>query len=128
MIQLELGMEVSIFFARFYGSLFIILGLQSVFANLLGRTIKMTEEHTITVSTGYITFLLGLVTVILHNIWVLDWRVAITILGWSTLIKGGMKIGFPGQVHKQAQIFKSQQKLWGAIIVLLGAWLFWVSF
>ena len=121
-------MEVSIFFAKFYGSLFIILGSQFIFANLLGRTIKMTEEHAITVSTGYITFLLGLVTVILHNIWVLDWRVAITILGWSTLIKGGMKIGFPGQVNKQAQMFKSQQKLWGVIIVLIGVWLFWVSF
>jgi hypothetical protein len=123
-----MGMEISIFFARFYGSLFIVLGLQSVFANLLGRTIKMTEEKAITVSTGYITFLVGLVTVILHNIWVLDWRVAITILGWSTLIKGGMKIGFPGHVHKQAQMFKSLDKFWGFIIFLMGAWFFWMSF
>lgn len=121
-------MDISIFFARFYGSLFVILGLQSVFANLLGRTIKMTEDKAITVSTGYITFLLGLVTVILHNIWVLDWPAAITILGWSTLIKGGMKIGFPEQVHKQAQMFKAQQKLWGFIIFFIGAWFFWVSF
>lgn len=121
-------MEITIFFARFYGSLFIILGLQSVFANLLGRTIKMTEDKAITVSTGYITFLLGLVTVILHNIWVFDWRVAITILGWTTLLKGATKIGFPEHVNKQAQMFKAQQKLWGFIIFLMGAWLFWMSF
>ena len=127
-VQLYLDMEISVFFARFYGTLFIILGLQAVFANLLGRTIKMTEDKAITVSTGYITFLLGLITVILHNVWVADWQVAITILGWSTLIKGGMKIGFPEHVHKQAQMFKAQQKLWGGIIVLLGAWLFWMSF
>ncbi len=121
-------MDITIFFARFWGSLFIILGLQSVFANLLGRTIKMTEEKAITVSTGYITFLLGLVTVILHNVWAFDWRVTITILGWSTLIKGGMKIGFPELIHKQAQMFKAQQKLWGFVILLMGAWLFWISF
>ncbi len=121
-------MEISIFFARFWGSLFITLGLQSVFANLLGRTIKMTEDKTITVSTGYITFLLGLVTIILHNIWVVDWRVAITVLGWSTLLKGIMKIGFPTHVQKQAQMFKARQKLWGFIILLIGAWLFWMSF
>jgi hypothetical protein len=121
-------MDISVFFARFYGSLFIILGLQSVFANLLGRTIKMTEEHAVTVSTGYITFLLGLITVILHNVWAYDWRIAITILGWTTLLKGATKIGFPEHINKRAQMFKAQQKLWGGIIVLLGAWLFWVSF
>lgn len=74
-------MDISIFFARFWGCLFAILGLQSIFTNLLGRTIKMTEDRAITVSTGYITFLLGLVTVIAHNFWVSDWRISITILG-----------------------------------------------
>jgi hypothetical protein len=87
-------MEISIFFAKFWGSLFIILGLASLGAKFLGKVIKMTEDKTVTVSTGYITFLLGLVTVILHNIWVADWRVAITILGWVTLLKGMTKIGF----------------------------------
>ncbi|MDP2873922.1 MAG: hypothetical protein Q8N84_01330 [bacterium] len=121
-------MEISIFFAKFWGSLFMILGLMSIGAKFLGRVIKYTEDKTITVSTGYITFLLGLVTVILHNIWVTDWRVAITILGWVTLLKGITKIGFPEHVHKQAQMFKSQQALWGFVIFLLGAGLFWMSF
>jgi len=120
-------MDISVFFARFYGSLFVILGLQSVYANLLGRTIKMTEDHAITISTGYITFLLGLVTVIAHNVWVSDWRVAVTILGWMTLLKGATKIAFPGHINKNAQMFKAQQKLWGGVIFLLGAWLFWMS-
>lgn len=121
-------MDITIFLARFWGALFMILGLQSVFANLLGRTIKMTEEKAVTVSTGYITFLLGLATVILHNVWVLNWTVAITILGWATLLKGITKIGFPEHVHKQAQIFKSMDKFWGFVIFLIGAWFFWMSF
>lgn len=121
-------MDITIFLARFWGSLFMILGLQSVFVNLLGRTIKMTEERAITVSTGYITFLLGLATVILHNIWVPNWTVAITILGWTTLLKGITKIGFPEHVHKQAQMFGSIDKFWGFVIFLMGAWLFWMSF
>lgn len=121
-------MDITIFLARFWGGLFIILGLQSVFANLLGRTIKMTEVRAITVATGYITFLLGLATVILHNIWVPNWKVVITILGWTTLLKGITKVGFPEQVHKQAQMFKSLDKFWGLVIFLMGAWLFWMSF
>jgi len=120
--------EITIFLARFWGSLFMILGFSTITAGLLGRIIKYTEDRTITVSTGYITFLLGLVTVILHNVWVLDWRVTITILGWITFFKGITKIVFPGHVNKQAQKFKKLQWLWGAIIFLIGAWFFWMSF
>lgn len=83
-----------------------ILGLMSVGARLLGRIIEYTEDKTITISTGYITFLLGLISVTMHNIWVVDWRVAITILGWTTLLKGIEKIGFPDRVNKKAQMFK----------------------
>src|SRR3990170_3010141 len=121
-------MDATIFFAKFWGSLFMILGLLSVGAKLLGRIIKYTEDRTITISTGYITFLMGLVTVILHNLWVADWRVAITILGWVTLLKGMTKIGFPEHVNKRAQMFKGQQTLWGVVIFLIGAWFFWASF
>jgi hypothetical protein len=120
-------MEISFYLARFWGSLFIILGLGSVAVKLLGRIIKYTEDRTITISTGYITFLLGLITVTLHNIWVADWRVAITILGWTTLLKGIEKIAFPGRVNKAAQLFKGGQTFWGFIIFLIGVFYFWIS-
>jgi hypothetical protein len=120
--------EITIYLARFWGSLFMILGFFVISVGLLGRIIKYTEDKTITISTGYITFLLGLVTVVLHNLWVLDWRIAITILGWATLGKGIMKIVFPQEIHKKAQMFKKQQWIWGIIIFLMGAWFFWMSF
>lgn len=120
-------MDITVFFARFWGSLFIILGLSSIVAKFLGRVIKMTEDKTITVSTGYITFLLGLVTVILHNIWVYDWKVTVTVLGWVTLFKGITKVAFPEHVHKRAQMFKGQQALWTFVILILGVWFFWMS-
>lgn len=120
--------EITIFLARFWGSLFMILGFSSIAAGFLGRVIKYTEDKTITISTGYITFLLGLITVVLHNLWVWDWRVAITILGWTTLFKGIEKIALPERVNKKAQMFKKLQWLWGAIIFLIGTWFFWMSF
>jgi hypothetical protein len=121
-------MEASIYLARFWGSLFIILGLGSVLAKFLGRVINYTEDKTITVSTGYITFLLGLITVTMHNIWVADLRVAITILGWTTLLKGIEKIIYPNRVNKIAKMFKDKQTLWGFVIFLIGAFYFWMSF
>jgi len=121
-------MELSIFFARLWGSFFIIFGSLFIITKQLGRTIEMTDNKSFVISTGYITMLMGLVTVILHNVWVLSWEVAITILGWSTLIKGITKIGFPEQIHKQAQRFKKKQWLSAIFLILLGAWLIWMSF
>lgn len=119
--------EISIYLARFWGALFLILGFSSIAAGFLRRIIKYTDDRTITISTGYITFLLGLVTVVLHNLWVWDWRLGITLLGWITLLKGYIKIVFPGNVNKQAQMFKKLSWLWGLIIFLIGAWFFWMS-
>lgn len=88
----------------------------------------MTENKAFVISTGYITLLMGLVTVILHNVWVLDWRSVITLLGWATLLKGIAKVGFPEHIHKQAQRFRHKQELSAIFLILLGSWLLWVSF
>jgi len=121
-------MDISIFFARFWGSFFVVFGLLFIITKQLGKTIEMTDNKAFVISTGYISFLMGLVTVILHNVWALNWKVAITILGWSTLIKGIMKIGFPEVIHKQAQRFKKKQWISTIILMLLGGWLLWMSF
>jgi len=121
-------MEISIFFARLWGSFFIIFGLLFIVTRQLGKTIEMTDDKAFVISTGYITLLMGLVTVILHNVWVWNWTVIITVLGWSTLIKGIMKIGFPETIHKQAQRFKKKQFVSAFFIIIMGAWLFWMSF
>jgi len=88
----------------------------------------MTDDPAFVISTGYFTLILGLVTVILHNVWVADWRVIITFLGWSTLIKGIMKIGFPEEIHKQAQRFKKKQEYSAVFLLILGVGLLYMSF
>ena len=121
-------MELTIFFARLWGSYFIIFGLLFIITRQLGKTIEMTDDKAFVISTGYITLIMGLVTAILHNVWVADWRVVITLLGWSTVIKGIQKIGFPEHIHKQAQMFKKKQWLSAVFLIILGAWLMWMSF
>ncbi len=121
-------METSILFARLWGSLFVIFGVLFVVAKQLGRTIEMTDDKAFVISTGYVSLLMGLVTVIWHNVWVADWRVLITILGWMAVIKGIQKIGFPGFIRKQAQRFKRKQWLSAIFLVVLGAYLLWASF
>lgn len=122
-----MDMDVSVFFARLWGGFFVIFGLLFLVTRFLGKVIEMTEDRSFVIATGYNTLLMGLVTVILHNLWVADWRVAITVLGWSTLIKGVMKIGFPEVIHRQAQVFKGGQTLNAIILLALGGWLIWMS-
>jgi hypothetical protein len=121
-------MDVSIFFARLWGSFFIVFGLLFIVSRQLGKTIEMTDDKAFVISTGYVTFLMGLVTVILHNVWVLNWKIIITILGWSTLIKGIAKIGFSEFIHVQAQKFKNKQMISTIFLILLGLFLMWMSF
>ncbi|NIU07841.1 hypothetical protein GWN42_04260, partial [candidate division KSB1 bacterium] len=84
--------EITAFFARLWGAFFLVFGTLFFVTRQLGRTIEMTDDKAFVVSTGYISFLMGLVTILLHNVWVWDWPVAITALGWSTTIKGITKI------------------------------------
>ena len=121
-------MDITIFLARLWGSFFLIFGALFIITKQLGKTIEMTDDKAFVISTGYITLLMGLITAILHNVWVASWEVAITILGWSTVIKGIMKIGFPEKIHKEAQRFKKKQAVSAVILLLLGAWLMWMSF
>lgn len=121
-------MDITLFFAKFWGAFFLVFGALFIIIRQLGRTIEMTEDRAFVISTGYISFLMGLVTVILHNVWILDWPVAITILGWSTLIKGIIKIGFPKHIHEQAQRFKQKQWMSAFFLLILGAWLLWMGF
>ncbi len=102
-------MDISSFFGQLYGLFYILFACLFIITRQLGRTIDMSNDRAFVIATGYTTFFLGLVTVILHNIWVTDLRVVITILGWSTLIKGIRKIGFPESINKHAQRFRKYQ-------------------
>ena len=115
--------DISIFLARFLGGFYLIFALLFVFARVLGRTIEMTDNKVFVIFTGYISLLMGLTIVALHGVWTPDWRGVITLLGWFTLVKGVLKIGFPDIIHKQAQRFKGQQTFEAIILGILGAWL-----
>ncbi|MFC1768639.1 hypothetical protein ACFLZX_02650 [Nanoarchaeota archaeon] len=121
-------MDMTIFFARLWGSFFLIFGSLFIISKQLGKTIEMTNDKAFVISTGYITLLMGLVTVILHNVWVASWEILITLLGWSTVIKGIMKVGFPEKIHKEAQRFKKKQIVSAIFLILLGIFLLIMSF
>ena len=73
-----------------------ILGISTVVISLaflvkekyLKRLFTLMETGESFFLWGLISFVLGLAIVLAHNIWIQDWRLIITVLGWLFLIKG----------------------------------------
>ncbi|MDO8466663.1 MAG: hypothetical protein Q7S83_00815 [bacterium] len=115
-------MEHSIYLAK-------VIGLVSVIASLaiLARykrnielEIEVTKIPGLTFLAGFGILVLGALMVVSHNIWVADWRVVITILSWSVLLKGTGRIFVPEAV--KYMIEKKRTVRWfilGEIVLLL---------
>ena len=81
---------------------------------------------------GCMALVLGAILVHAHNLWVSDWRVLVTLIGWLALIKGVVLISFPGLVRKIA--FLGNLGIGRAIMLavcvglgLLFAWCGWLA-
>lgn len=126
-------MGISIFLAQFWGWLLVIVGVVFLLRKkvLLEELLRLLEDKGFVLLSGWLALILGLVTVILHNLWVADWRVVITIFGWISLIKGIVRIGFPEIPQKWVPVFKNKPALMQVLLiiyVLLGVWLIWMSY
>lgn len=126
-------METSLFLAQFWGWLLVISCAIYLFKRepLLEELHRLIEDRGFILLSGWLALLLGLITVILHNVWVADWRVVVTIFGWLSLTKGIVRLGFPEIFQRVAQIYKNKDWLIRALLIvciLLGVWLVWASY
>lgn len=66
------------------------------------------------------TFILGLLMVASHNIWVMGWPVIITVLSWLVLVSGIVRLFFPDDAPRMGRAFlKEPMRLNIAAIVIL---------
>lgn len=68
---------------------------------------------------GFISFVIGISMVLAHNIWVQNWQVIITILGWASLIKGLLLLFSPEFMKSYAKKIENKQWLPIALVVLV---------
>jgi hypothetical protein len=81
--------------------------------------------------TGVFTLLGGLAVVIHHNIWVADWPLSITIVGWAMVVGGIIRIAFPELVKSWGE--KMLEPQYGGLVIgivwlLIGALLSFVGY
>jgi hypothetical protein len=92
-------MQTSIFLARLIGPLLLIVGVGILLNQNYYR--GMTKEFVASRPLFYLASIIGVVAglaiVLVHNVWVLNWRVLITLLGWINLLRGALSILLPEQ-------------------------------
>jgi len=126
-------MDTSIILAQFWGWMLIILSGLFLLRNdkLLGEILIAIENRGFMFAAGFFSLILGLVTVLLHNVWVLDWEVVVTLMGWTSLVKGITNIGFPEFTLRTIPSFTNNKTVVQSALVvalLLGAWLVWITY
>src|SRR4249919_3222511 len=95
-------MQTSIFLARLIGPVMALAGVSLLVNELAFR--KMAQEFlrspALIFFSGMILMPAGLAVVLSHNVWVLNWPVIITLLGWIAVISGALRIFAPDRALK----------------------------
>lgn len=125
-------MSLSLFFAQLIGCYLVLLSLAMLIHHVMFKKIiqDFLMSPTLIVLTGSLTLISGLVILIPHNLWIAEWPVVVTIIGWIFLVKGAMRLFFPYSYVKFAKYLLDKK---GFLLVswiwfLIGIYLIWAGF
>ena len=98
-------MDTSLFLAKLIGPIFVIVGIGLLLNGDRYRAVvdEVMSSHALLYIFGAIALTGGLAIVLTHNVWVWDWPVIITIVGWLMIVRGSFRIVFPQQVEDLAR-------------------------
>ena len=93
-------MQRSIYLAKLIGPVLLAMGLGVLLNSAAFRVMadQFLHNYALIFMSGLLTLTAGIALVLAHNLWVGDWRVIITILGWLGVIGGVARIVVPQQV------------------------------
>lgn len=124
-------MDLSLFLAKVLG-LYMLIGGLALLVNKehFEHVVRdFTKSRVLPMFSGMLELLLGLMLVVSHNIWVSDWPVIITVVGWLALLEGLFFFFLPTQLQKMASWFKpGAYTFFGIVYVVLGLYLAYVGF
>lgn len=90
-------MEISIFLAKVIGLCFILFAISMFIAKSYYFSVmkNLANDPAIPILAGSINLIIGVLLVVIHNVWQMNWTVLITLIGWLTLIRGFILLTFP---------------------------------
>jgi uncharacterized membrane protein len=98
-------MSTSIFLAKLIGPVLLVVAAGLFVHQTAFRAIaqEFMRSPALLYLSGVLPLVGGLAIVLNHNVWVADWRVIITILGWLAAISGAVRILLPAQVRSMGE-------------------------
>ena len=127
-------MDSSIFLAKLMGPIFVIIGV-GLFLNrerYLAVVDEVIMSKTLLYVFGGMALTGGLAILLTHNVWVWDWPVIITIVGWLMIVRGSLRIIIPQQVEdlarKMVAGWPEVLLISGVLVITIGAFLCWKGF
>lgn len=126
-------METSVFLAQIIGPTIAVAGGSILLNATQFREVAqdIMRSPGLVFVIGHIALPAGLATVLVHNIWVADWRVIITILGWLAITGGIIRILAPqraGVVGREALAKPRTLILAGCVWLFVGLTLSYFGF
>jgi hypothetical protein len=115
-------MANSIFLAKLIGPIFI-AGAAGMLINgraFLAMADELLRSRALIFLSGLLTMTAGLALVLTHNVWVANWPVLITILGWLGVIGGAFRIVWPQGTEQMGRAMLKKPML---LTIGGGAWL-----
>ena len=116
-------MQTSVFLAKLIGPILVLAGaallinrklMDAIARELLGGALLLPL-------LGLLDFAAGLAIVLTHNVWVADWRVIITILGWLLMVRGAVRLLITDQAKAfGSKVLKNKNAVTAALAVTLG--------
>jgi uncharacterized membrane protein len=125
--------DLSLYLAKLIGLTIFIMGLAMVFnkLNFQKTAQEISHSHALMTLIAILPLVLGLAMILAHNVWVFDWPVIVTIVGWLIFICGILRLFFHNYVMKMLEkVGKSGKKFLygGVIMIILGAILAYMGF
>ena len=126
-------MQTSIFLARLIGPVMTLVGISLLMHETAFRKMAMEflRSPALIFFSGMILLPAGLAVVLSHNVWVLNWPVIITLLGWIAVISGALRVFAPDRalkIGKKAIASKEITTVSAAFWLVIGAVLCYFGF
>lgn len=81
---------------------------------------EFEKSPTLTILSGYIAIIFGMILVSYHNVWVKNWTVLITIISWIMLVEGIIIVLMPRSILYMKK-FIIESRFWGIFMIVFGS-------
>ncbi len=126
-------MELSLLLGKVVGIYLLVMGISLLIRKETWMHVvkKYTKNSALMMAVATAELIVGLLIVLTHNIWVNDWVVVVTVIGWLMFIEGVVYLLLPVETMKK--LVKSfnkpaYYKVCGIIALVLGILLTYITF